>query len=144
MRTRLALLAAVFAWSAAPARAHRLDEYLQAATLRVERDRVALRLRLVAGTEVARKVLAGIDTDGDRVISDAEQRAYAERVRADLSLTVDGRPLALRLVSSSFPTVEAVTKGRGDTVLEFEADVPPGDPARTLSDCPIGGQETFR
>lgn len=39
-------------------------------------------------------MLADIDTYGDRTISEAEQRAYAERVRRDLSLPLDSIPVA--------------------------------------------------
>ena len=44
----------------------------------------------------------------DGVISEAEQRAYAERVLRDLSLTIDGDPLRLRLVSIE------ISEDRGD------------------------------
>jgi hypothetical protein len=65
VKTRLAVTAVVFLGLATPVFAHRLDEYLQATMIAVENDRVALQLRLVAGTEVARKVLADIDTNGE-------------------------------------------------------------------------------
>ena len=55
----------------------------------------------------AGRVLAAIDANGDGVISAAEQQAYAEQVRRDLSLTVMGCRLILRLVSSMFPKLEA-------------------------------------
>ena len=57
-------------------------------------------------------VLAKIDTDTDGVISDAERQAYAERILRDLSLTVDGDRLRLRLVSSEFARTEEMKEGR--------------------------------
>ncbi|WP_157368902.1 HupE/UreJ family protein [Zavarzinella formosa] len=134
MNIRIAiLLLVILPWLASPAYAHQLDEYLQATTVAVKRDRVVLEIRMVAGAEVAKKVLAGIDTDGDQMISEAEQHAYAERVRLDLATTMDGNPLTLRPISLSFPTVEEVIKGRGDIVIEFEADMPPGASAHRLA-----------
>jgi hypothetical protein len=132
-RTAAALAAVIFVLSVAtPARAHRLDEYLQATTLGVSKDRVSARVRLTPGVAVLRTVLAGIDTDGDGNVSESEQRAYAERVRRDLSLAVDDDRLPLRLVSSAFPTMEQMKEGLGDIDLEFDAAVPPGGAKRRL------------
>jgi hypothetical protein len=98
----------------------------------VEKDRVQAQIRLTAGVAVFRKVLANIDTNADGVISEAEQRAYAERVLRDLSPTIDGDRLRLRLVSSKFAKTEKMKEGRGEIQLEFDADVPRGGPNRRL------------
>jgi hypothetical protein len=89
-------------------------------------------IRLTPGVAVFRKVLANIDTDGDGVISEAEQRAYAERVLQDLSLTIDGARLRLRLVSSKFPRIEEMKEGVGNILIELDADLPRGGPNRRL------------
>jgi hypothetical protein len=68
-------------------------------------------------------ILAKIDTDADGVISEAEQRAYAERVLKDLSLPIDGDLLKPRLVSAKFPGIEEMKEGC-EIQLEFKADVP--------------------
>ena len=117
---------------ATPAFAHRVDEYLQAATISVEKDRVALQLRLQPGTEVFSKVLALIDTDRGGTVTEAELRAYAERVAKDLSLSVDGTRLPLRLVSSRMEALEALQDGRGTIELSFDAAVARGGGDRTL------------
>jgi hydrogenase/urease accessory protein HupE len=133
MKTRLALFGFLLLWLATPAFAHKLDEYLQAATIAVDTNHVALQLRLTPGVAVFRTVLAEIDTNRDGEISDAEQQAYAQRVQCDLSLTVDGKALPLRLVSSSFPTLDEMKRGFGDILLSFEADVPRGSASRKLT-----------
>jgi hypothetical protein len=132
MKMRLAVAGALLLLVGTPASAHRLDEYLQATTISVERDRVQAQIRLTPGVAVFRKVLANIDTDADGVISEAEQRAYAERVLRDLSLTIDGHRLQLRLVSLKFAKTEVMREGRGDIELEFDAEVPSGGPNRRL------------
>src|SRR5579862_6456121 len=81
------------------ASAHRLDEYLQATIVLVEKNHVQASMRLIPGVTVASTVIASIDSDGDGVLSDAERRAYAERVLGDLLMTVDGERLKLKLVS---------------------------------------------
>src|SRR5437764_3773954 len=105
MTARLAAAGALLLPLATTASAHRLDEYLQATTISVEKDRVQAQIRLTPGVAVFPIVLANIDTDADGVISEAEQRAYAERVLGDLSLTIDGHQLRVRLVSLKFAKI---------------------------------------
>lgn len=118
------LLSTILLSMGAPVSAHRLDEYLQAAIISVEQDRVQAQLRLTPGIAVFPKVLASIDANADGVISAAEQRAYAERVLRDLSLTINGDRLRLRLVSWKYATIAELKEGRGDIQLDFNADVP--------------------
>ena len=128
----LAGTAALLFSVATPAFAHRVDEYLQATTIAVEKDRVALQLRFAPGIEVFPRVLALIDTDRDGAVAEAELRAYAQRVAGDLSLSVDGARLPLRLVSSRMEPLEALQDGRGTIELSFDAAVPPGGENRRL------------
>jgi Tfp pilus assembly protein FimT len=132
MKTRLALAGAILLSFGTPTFAHRLNEYLQATTLSIEKDRVQAQISLTPGVAVFPIVLAKIDTDADGVISQAEQQAYAERVLRDLSLTIDGDRLRLRLVSSRFATIEEMKEGRGDIRLKFNADLPRSDRNRRL------------
>ena len=132
MKTRLAAALLVLIWTATPLFAHRLDEYLQATTIDLQKGRVVLTLRLTPGVQVLPTVLASIDTDKDGTLSAAEERAYADRVLEDLTLTVDGKSLPLRLVSSTFPTLDLMKEGVGVIVLSLEAPVPRGGSSRTL------------
>jgi hypothetical protein len=128
----LAAAAAILLWAGTPASAHRLDEYLQATMILVEKDRVQAHIYLTPGVAVFPTVLTHIDTDADGTISAAEQRAYAERVLRDVSLTIDGKPLRLRLVSTNFAGIEELKQGRGDIEVEFIADVPRSGQKRKL------------
>jgi hypothetical protein len=132
MKMRLTAAGAMLLLAGTPASAHRLDEYLQATTISVEKDRVQAQVRLTPGVAVFPMVLANIDTDADGVISEAEQRAYAGRVLGDMSLTIDGDRLQLRLVSLKFAKIEEMKEGGGEIQLEFDADVPSGGPNRRL------------
>src|SRR5208282_5312747 len=132
MKTRLAAAAAVLLALGAFVSAHRLDEYLQATMFAVEKDRVVGTMRLIPGVAVAPLVLASIGINADGVISEAEQRAYAERVLGDMSLTVDGKSLKPRLVSVDFPQVEEMKEGVGEIHIEFTADLPRGGANRKL------------
>ena len=127
-----ALAAVILLLAATPAVAHRLDEYLQATLISVEKDRIHAEIRLTPGVAVLPIVLANIDADGDGIISEAEQRAYAQRVVQDLSLSVDGDRLLLRLVSMKFPKVEEMEEGLGEIQLEITADPPRGYGHRKL------------
>lgn len=132
MKTRLASAGAILLLVATSASAHRLDEYLQATIISVEKDRVQVQIRLTPGVAVFPMVLSSIDTDADGIISQAEQRAYAERVLGDLSLTIDGDRLQLRLVSLKFAKIQEMKEGSGEIQLEFDADVSSAGPNRRL------------
>ena len=131
MKSKLAALILLLA--GIPAVAHRLDEYLQATILSIGKNRLQAEMTLTPGVAVYPIVLAAIDTDADRVLSETEQRAYAERVLRDLSLTIDGHRLTPRLVSTEFPAIEEMKEGRGEIRIEFDADLPQTGPNRRLT-----------
>jgi hypothetical protein len=112
--------------------AHRLDEYLQATILSVDKDHVQGSIRLVPGVAVASAVLASIDTNSDGAVSGAEQHAYALRVLADTSLNVDATRLRPSLVSVKFPEIDDIKAGLGTIHIEFTAALPPGGFNRRL------------
>jgi hypothetical protein len=132
MKSNLAA-AVIVLLAGTPALAHRLDEYLQGTIVSVEKNRLQAQMTLTPGVAVYPIVLAEIDTDADGVISKSEQRAYAERVLRDLSLTIDGRRLTPRLVSMEFPAIEEMKEGRGEIRIEFNADLPRDRPNRRLT-----------
>jgi len=117
----------------ASAYAHRLDEYLQATIISVEKGRVQAEMRLVPGVAVSAFVVNGIDANRDGVISRMEQQAYAEQVLRDLSLSIDGYILKPRLTSVQFPGVEEMKEGLGEIHIVFSADLPRGGPNRRLA-----------
>jgi hypothetical protein len=117
----------------APAFAHRLDEYLQATLIGVEKDRVHVEMRLAPGVAVVPALLKKIDTDGDGVLSSTEDQAYAEEVVRDVSLAIDGRRLTLHLVAWTYSSVDMLKDGMGDIRLELDGVVPPGAGARVLT-----------
>ena len=127
------LVCAFLLLSAASAGAHRLDEYLQATTIEVEKGRVHAEIRLAPGVLVFPTVFAGIDRDRDGVASEAERRAYAERVLSDVSLSLDGRRVPLRLTSWTFAPTQLLQEGRGEIQLALEADVPGAAATRRLT-----------
>lgn len=128
MTLRQVLAALLLTWESGAADAHRLDEYLQSTTLRVEPDRVALYVRLVPGVEVARQVWETIDTDRSGELSRGEQEAYANQVLRDLALSIDGKPKALEIIGWSFPAQPSMIQGMGQISLNLhaEAAISPG------------------
>ncbi|QIB36471.1 hypothetical protein [Ancylobacter pratisalsi] len=128
----IALAVALFGF-VTPASAHRLDEYLQAATIAVASDRVELHLRLTPGAEVADAVIAGIDSDGDGALSQVEWDSYAAGVREELSLEADGSALPLQLTGGSFADVNQIRRGEAAILLDFEANLPPANGPRSLT-----------
>jgi hypothetical protein len=120
--TAFLLLAAICVGTALSA--HRLDEYLQAARIGIEPDRVRIELGLTPGTAVAEAIVRDIDRDGDGSLAPREQQAYAWQVLKNLELRLDGRSLSIELIEASFPTVATVRDGEGTIAIESEAGLP--------------------
>jgi len=114
------------AWLATvlPAGAHRLDEYLQATRLSVDIERVDLEIDLTAGVALASTVFAWIDTNRDGEISDAEGEMYARQMLGSVVLKVDGRPVPITLVETSFPHFRDMNLGVGTIRLRATARIP--------------------
>ena len=103
--------------------AHRLDEYLQAARIAIEPDRVDIELDLTPGADVARRLVSEIDRNRDGILGRDETRAYSSNVLRDVGLQVDGRLQALGVIDCQFPGVDAMMKGEGTIQLRLSARV---------------------
>ena len=104
--------------------AHRREDYLQAARIDLEPDRVLITLDLTPGIAVAEPFIAALDHDGDGALSTEEQRGYAGQVVRGLEVEIDERPLQPRLVSWSFPEPTAFRRGEGTLRLQIQATLP--------------------
>ena len=107
-----------------PARAHRLDEYLQATLLSIERERVGVEIALTAGATIAPAIFGSIDADRDGRISELEGDAYAQGVLRAVLLSVDNRPARFTLESARFPAFEDMRLGLGTIHVRAGADIP--------------------
>jgi hypothetical protein len=121
---RLSLLLAVLALPSAVF-AHRDDQYLQATLVAIEPSGVRLQINLTPGVAVAEQVIARIDRDRDGAISKNEAAAYAELLKRDLTLRVDGRNLELKLTASEFVEPTELRTGSGTIQMEFTASFGP-------------------
>ena len=117
---RLPLLLALLAVPSAVF-AHRDDQYLQATLVTIEPSSVRLQINLTPGVAVAERVIALIDRDGDGAISTNEAAAYAESLKRDLLLRVDGRKLELKLTASEFVPPAELRTGSGTIQMELSA-----------------------
>lgn len=115
------LLAALTVTFAAEVSAHRRDEYLQAARIGIEPERIHLELALTPGIAVAAAVILDIDRDRDGTLSQKEQQAYARRVLGFMTIQLDGsEPLSLAAASSRFPELEAMRGGDGTIAIQSD------------------------
>ena len=117
-------LAVVLVGHPSPSDAHRLDEYLQASRISVDRDRVTVEVDLTPGVEVAAQVIARIDSNRDGRISKDEGAAYANEVVRTTLLSVDHRPVRAVLEDAQFPSLEEMTAGVGVIRLRASATIP--------------------
>ena len=107
----------------ASASAHRLDEYLQAARVSLERTRLLVEIDLTPGASIASTIVPLIDRDGDGLISPAELGAYGRAMLADVTVTLDGRALAMELETIDAPTIGEMREGMGTIQLRAAAPV---------------------
>lgn len=113
--------------------AHPVDEIVQGAYLTLTAGRVELELDLSPGSKVAGSVLRELDTDGDGRASDAEARAYAQRVLAQSSLKLGSNPARWTLERVEAPPLAHLRTG--NAALKVYAFAPRTDAAgqQTLS-----------
>ena len=117
------LAAALLGVAAADLSAHRLDEFLQAARIAVENDRVDVALSLTPGVSVVESIIGEMDLDRNGVLSEREQRGYVERVINSLQLSVDGRALTMAPRGATFPDVGAFRRGDGIVQIQMSATI---------------------
>jgi hypothetical protein len=121
----LAIVGAIVLASGTGVSAHRLDEFLQAARIAIEPNRVSLELSLTPGIAVAERVVRDIDVNGDGTLSSTEQLEYAAHVLSGVTLRIDSSlPFRLKPGRSSFPDIDALRSGDGVIQIESEAEVP--------------------
>jgi hypothetical protein len=108
---------------AADAQAHRLDEYLQAARLSLMPDRAVLELDLTPGVAVTPEIIGLVDRNADDVISPQEAREYGQQALAEMTLTLDGRPLSVILDRVEIPSAADLRAGLGTIALRAGAAV---------------------
>jgi hypothetical protein len=114
---------AVLMWSAT-AGAHRVDEYLQATRIDIERNRINLDIDLTPGIAAAARVIEAIDLDRDGVTSATEAAAYGNTVLSSVAVEMDGRPLSIALTSSAVPSFAEMKEGVGAVRLSATAALP--------------------
>jgi len=119
----IVLVAALIASSGERASAHRLDEYLQAARIGVEADRVDLELLLTPGAAVADTVLAAIDPDGDGVLATEERERYIAEVLGAIEIAIDGRSVHARATGATFPELHQLRGGEGAIRIQAVVDM---------------------
>lgn len=128
-----AIIAACTLLFAPSAFAHRIDEYLQATVFTLQANRVQASMRLIPGILVAPSVIAEIDSNHDGVFSENEERAYAQRVLSDLSITSGDKSVTPNLLSWSFPQPAHLRDGVGEIHIDYSMDLPSGGPTRTFT-----------
>jgi hypothetical protein len=107
------------------ARAHQLDEYIQATLVEISPEGIRLSINMTPGAEVADQVWAAIDLDKNGKISEAEAAQYATAVRRDLDVELDHRSADAAVVMSTFPDAAAMREGTEIVQLEFDLGTGP-------------------
>jgi hypothetical protein len=113
-----------------PVGAHRLDEYLQATRVAIDRDRINVDIDLTPGISIARQVATWIDVNRDGEISHAESLAYGRQVLGSLTVSVDGAAMPLNVLETTAPTIGEMAMGVGTLRVRASTGMPPGASGR--------------
>ena len=118
------LLVAVVSVAGTGVSAHRYDEYLHASRIAIAKENIRLEVSLTPGMAVADAVIRDIDANRDGALSDAERRAYGERLLRGLSLRLDDALVPLTAGSSNFPAAGALRGGDSAITIVVDALLP--------------------
>ncbi|OAJ67199.1 hypothetical protein [Gluconobacter cerinus] len=116
---RPAFLVGIGALIPGMASAHRLDEYLQATTIDLARNHIALHLHLVPGVDVAKSVIQELDTNHDGTFSLFEERSYVSQIIHRLSVFLNGEQQPITLNTATFPPLKDIQGGTGVVDLQL-------------------------
>jgi hypothetical protein len=119
--TRVAAAAVAMVLATSGARAHGLDEYVQATRVDVSGDGITLYVGLTPGVEVADGIIGHLDSDGDGAISPSEAEAYGRAFIRDVILESDGATLTLSLRTVDVPPPGELREGAGTIRIEATA-----------------------
>ena len=110
---------------ASPLYAHRTEGLLQASLVEVLPSQVGVEVTLVPGIDIAPKIFALLDTNGDGVFSESESAVWSEKFMGGQSVTVDGQSRPLTLKSIRVSPVAERTNGHAEIVVHFTAELGP-------------------
>ena len=103
--------------------AHRVEGLLQASLVEILPSQVGVEVTLAPGIDVAPKIFALLDTNGDGGFSEIESVVWSELFMARQSVTVDGQSLPLNLKSIRTTPLAEMTNGHAEIVVYFTADL---------------------
>jgi len=106
------------------AAAHPLNQFLQLSYVTVASRSINVELDLTPGVLIAPQVLPTIDTNGDKQISPAETRAYADRVVKALVLRLDDHEQPLTVTQVEMPPYLTIQAGYGAIRIFVRAALP--------------------
>lgn len=108
---------------ATPLHAHRLEGLVQSSLVEVLPSQVGVQVTLIPGMDIAPKIIAVLDRDGDGVFSEIESDAWAELFMARQRVTVDGKSLPLTLQSVRASPLAEMTGGHAEIAVHFTAEL---------------------
>lgn len=121
---RMVCLAALLGGPGGTAEAHRLDETLQTALIDIQTNSIRIELSLTPGVSSFGAVRSLVDVNRDGQFSASEIEAYADLIRSQLSLQLDGKRLELGNASWEMPDLTELQDGAGIMRLEMRATFP--------------------
>ncbi|TVV73330.1 hypothetical protein [Sphingomonas solaris] len=116
-------LAGIVLGLAAPALAHPHSIVEQQASLSLGRRQAVVSYAIMPSWRDGAHMFAHLDSDGDGLLSRAEQTAFAWRLLATTRLTIDGVPARLALATLDFPERAVLAAGGGPIRITARASL---------------------
>lgn len=103
--------------------AHRLEGLVQSSLVEVMPNQIQVRVTLIPGIDIAPKIKALLDPDGNGECSETESKAWAKQFMERQKVTIDGKtvPLTVQNVRSSpIPELEG---GHAEIFIDYTAEL---------------------
>jgi len=103
--------------------AHRLEGLIQSSLVEVEPSQIKVRVTLIPGMDIAPKIKALLDPNGDGEFSQTESKAWAEQFMARQWVTVDGQTLPLTVQNVRSSPLPELTEGHAEIDIDYTAEL---------------------
>ncbi|PQO25578.1 hypothetical protein C5Y96_24920 [Blastopirellula marina] len=113
------LLQVVLACLAISVSGHELDEFTQATLISISPKEVRLYVNLTPGVEVAEQFIQRVDRNKNGEILREEGAEYADSFLRDLSVSLDGQDLEIRVAEFQIPDPAELRTGWGMAQIEL-------------------------
>jgi len=103
--------------------AHRLEGLIQSSLVEIEPSQIRVQVTLIPGVDIAPKIKALLDPNGDGESSEIESKAWTGEFMARQRVTVDGQSLPLTIQTVRSSPLSELADGHAEIVIDYTAEL---------------------